>query len=166
MRALGLVRGDERGDVVALRRDGQHRRALGGLPDDEVIEDDVLERVDDLPLELVADDLIDLARVGEGQLHEAHRELVARDGQVRRRLARLREALAHGLGLALGERGVARGHGRLHEPAQRRRAEAHLEEGELHRERAEIDATDDVRHGVTIPRASIAGRRPLARRSG
>ena len=64
-RALGLERGDERRDVVALRGHGEHGRPLGRGADDEVIEDDVLERVHNLALELVAHDLIDLARVGE-----------------------------------------------------------------------------------------------------
>src|SRR4029078_12444369 len=72
----------------------------------------------------------------------------ARQREVGRDLAgHLREPLAHGVHLTLQQWRVARGHRRLEQAAQRLGAEAHLEEGELHRVGADVDTADRVSHG-------------------
>ncbi len=147
MDALILGRRDERGQIVATGGGRHHRGALGALADDQVIEHDVLDGVDDLALQLVADDLVDLARIGERQLQHAQGQLVAGHRQVGRDLARhLRQPLAHGVHLPLEQRRLAGADRRLHQAAQRVGAKAHLEKGELDRKRADVDAADGVGH--------------------
>ena len=129
---LGAVRLQRRQvlrDLVALGGARQHRRPLVADLHHRVIEHDVVERVHDLALELVADDLIDLARVGERQIEEPDREHVAGQRQVGRRLGRdLGERLLDRVGLPLEQRRVAAGHGGFEQTAQVGLAEADLEQ--------------------------------------
>ena len=158
---LRLRRPDQRRQVVAPRRHRHHRRALRPLRHHLVIEHDVFDGVDDLALQLVADDLVDLALVGERQLQQPHRQLIARRRQVRSHLARqLRQPFADRDHLPFQQRRFAGWHGGLHHAAQRVLAEAHLQEGELDREGSDVDTADSVGHDLApTPRASTAIRR-------
>ena len=125
-------RGQERGQVLAPGGRRQHRRPVGPLRGHQVIEHHVLDRVHDLALQLVADHLVDLARLRERQVQHPHRQLVAGDGHVRRHLAaQVRQRLARRLHLPVQQRRVPRRDQDLVQPAERGRAEPGLQQRQL-----------------------------------
>ena len=150
LRAVRLQRRQVLRDLVALGGARQHRRPLVADLHHRVVEHDVVERVHDLALETVADDAGQaLAQESENGQIEPDREHVAGQRQVGRRLGRdLGEGFLDRVGLPLEQRRVAGGHGGFEQTAQVGLAEADLEQHELDRERAEIDAADGVRHAV------------------
>ena len=101
--------------------------------------------MDDLPLQLVADHLVDLSLVSERQIQHTQGAQLARDGQQQGGLlGQPVQPPAHGLALALGQRQVTGQH-RLGEHAQHPGLpEARLDQGELHRMRPEIHSHDRV----------------------
>ena len=135
------------GDVVALRRDGEDVGALVGGADDDMVEDDVVQRVNDLAFELVPDDLVDLPCVAERELQRAERQQIARHRQVRDRLrGDPGQRLAHRLHLPRQQRARAVADHLLEGAPVHRLPEADLEDDELDRVGADVDATNGVGH--------------------
>ena len=82
----------------------------------------------DLPLQLVAHHLFNLARIGEGQVEHAQGEHLAGQGHVNGRLrGQAGHARAQGLGLSFGQRGLARRHKLLEGRVEPHAAESRVE---------------------------------------
>ena len=161
LHAVRRHRRQELAHVLDTRRHHQRaatlvaHRDLPARREHAMVQDHVVELVDDLAFHLVAHDLLDFARVGEGQVEDAQGEHLAGQREVDGAAARQAgDALAQSLALALGEWAFVN-----HDPFLVRRhdpgvAEPDFEDGELHRPSAEIDSGDGVGHGVAIPPAS------------
>jgi len=147
--------------VLDARRHHERATARFGLVDlpargeHGVVQDHVVQLVDHLPFHLVADHLVDLASVGEGQIQHPHGQHVTGQGNVRRGPAgHARRTLLQSLLLPFGERALVLGDLLLEGGHRAAVPEAGFEDGELHRPRAEIDSSDCVGHGPSIPLAN------------